>query len=64
MEVANTYGAKLVADSVENDRVLKVLKEYGVDYAQGYHIGVPKRELTKRQISDEEIRNREILQRI
>lgn len=64
IEVANAYGAKLVADSVENNGVLDVLKEYGVDYAQGYHIGVPKRELTKRRMSEEEIRNREILQRL
>lgn len=37
--------AKTVAEYVENREILTILKEMGVDYAQGYHIGRPAEEL-------------------
>jgi diguanylate cyclase (GGDEF)-like protein len=41
--VAHTFGKKTVAEFVENEEVLAVLKEFEVDYAQGYYIGKPER---------------------
>ena len=40
-EVSQALGKKTVAEFVENEEVLEVLKGFGVDYAQGYHIGKP-----------------------
>jgi EAL domain-containing protein (putative c-di-GMP-specific phosphodiesterase class I) len=34
-------GKKTVAEFVEDEATLKKLRELGVDYAQGYHIGRP-----------------------
>jgi len=33
---------RVVAEYVENEAILKTLKELGVDYGQGFHIGKPK----------------------
>ena len=43
--VAKGLGVKTVAEFVENEKVLLLLEELGVDYAQGYHIGKPQVEL-------------------
>ncbi len=40
-DVAKGMGIKTIAEFVENEEVLQILKEYGVDYAQGYFIGKP-----------------------
>lgn len=40
-EVGHFMGKKVVAEYVENDEILKVLVEIGVDYAQGYGIEKP-----------------------
>ncbi|NOY62425.1 MAG: EAL domain-containing protein [Gammaproteobacteria bacterium] len=45
IEIAKTLGKQTVAEFVENEQVLQMLKEYGVDYVQGYHIGMPKPDL-------------------
>ena len=47
IQVVQSLGKKAVAEFVENGEILKLLEEYGVDYAQGYYIGkpVPFREL-------------------
>lgn len=42
IEVSQALGKKTIAEYVENEKILKVLKEFGVDYAQGYLIGRPK----------------------
>ncbi|MBI5892687.1 MAG: EAL domain-containing protein [Deltaproteobacteria bacterium] len=39
--VAKGMGIKTVAEFVEKEETIKLLKEYGVDYAQGYAIGKP-----------------------
>ncbi|MCL6634589.1 MAG: EAL domain-containing protein [Peptococcaceae bacterium] len=39
--VAHTLGKKTVAEFVESEGVLKILKEMQVDYVQGYHLGKP-----------------------
>jgi len=40
-EIGHYMGKKTIAEFVENDDVLKLLKEIGVDYAQGYQIARP-----------------------
>ena len=40
-EVAHSLGKKVVAEFVENEDILKLLNQFDVDYAQGYHIGRP-----------------------
>jgi diguanylate cyclase (GGDEF)-like protein len=40
-DVAHSLGKKVVAEFVENEEILKILGEHGVDFAQGYHIGRP-----------------------
>lgn len=41
MTIAHAYGALVVAEHVENEEVLEILRELGVDYAQGYFTGKP-----------------------
>lgn len=41
VDFAKKIGAKTVAEFVETDEVLQILKAKGVDYAQGYFIGKP-----------------------
>jgi EAL domain-containing protein (putative c-di-GMP-specific phosphodiesterase class I) len=41
-EIAHGLGKKTVAEFVENEESLLILKRLGVDYAQGYHIGKPE----------------------
>jgi len=42
VEVSRGLGKKTIAEFVENEETLRLLLEYGVDYAQGYHIGKPR----------------------
>ncbi len=44
VDVAKGMGKKTVAEFVENAETLKLLEEFGVDYAQGYYIGKPEPE--------------------
>lgn len=38
---ARGLGKQTVAEYVEDEQTVQLLREYGVDYAQGYHIGRP-----------------------
>jgi diguanylate cyclase (GGDEF)-like protein/PAS domain S-box-containing protein len=40
-QIAHALGKKTIAEFVENETTLDLLREYGVDYAQGYHCGKP-----------------------
>jgi len=40
-DIAHGMGKRVVAEFVENEEILRILGEIGVDYAQGYHIGRP-----------------------
>jgi len=40
-EIAHIMGKKTIAEFVENPRVLSMLKDIGVDYVQGFYLGVP-----------------------
>jgi Amt family ammonium transporter len=37
-----SLGLNIVAEGVEDAESLSLLEDYGVDYAQGYHIGRPR----------------------
>jgi diguanylate cyclase (GGDEF)-like protein/PAS domain S-box-containing protein len=39
--IAHSLNKKTVAEYVENEEILSILKEIGVDYFQGYHLGKP-----------------------
>ena len=41
-DIGHEIGLITVAEYVENDDILKLLKELGVDYAQGYGVVKPK----------------------
>ena len=44
IDVAKGLGKKTTAEFVENAEILTLLKEFGVDYAQGFYIGRPRSE--------------------
>jgi len=41
VQLARGLGKKSVAEFVDDERTVQLLREYGVDYAQGFYIGVP-----------------------
>lgn len=48
-DVSHALGKKTIAEFVENEQVLEILKEYKIDYAQGYHIGKPAEFIDKQE---------------
>ena len=44
-DVARSMGIKTIAEFVENNEIIIILREYGVDYGQGYFIGKPSPEM-------------------
>jgi EAL domain-containing protein (putative c-di-GMP-specific phosphodiesterase class I) len=42
-DMGHVLGKKTIAEFVESEAILQKLRELGVDYAQGYHIGRPQR---------------------
>jgi EAL domain-containing protein (putative c-di-GMP-specific phosphodiesterase class I) len=44
-DVAKGMKIKTIAEFVEHEETLKILQEYGVDYAQGYFIGKPSSDI-------------------
>lgn len=43
VSIANRFGMKTVAEGVEDEATLKILRDLDVDLAQGYHVGYPGR---------------------
>jgi diguanylate cyclase (GGDEF)-like protein len=41
VQVAQGLGMRTIAEFVEDEAIVDFLREYGVDYAQGYHVGRP-----------------------
>ena len=41
MEMAKTVKKKTFAERVEDETTLRMVRHYGIDYAQGYHIARP-----------------------
>jgi diguanylate cyclase (GGDEF)-like protein/PAS domain S-box-containing protein len=50
VEVGHVMGVQVIAEWVENEATLLLLKGMGVDYAQGYHLGRPKEVLIEEGI--------------
>jgi EAL domain-containing protein (putative c-di-GMP-specific phosphodiesterase class I) len=42
VEVARGLGIRTVAEFVEDQATLELVREYGVDHAQGFHVGRPR----------------------
>ncbi len=40
-DVARALGKKTIAEFVESEQIVTILKELNIDYAQGYHISKP-----------------------
>lgn len=51
-DVAHALGKQTVAEFVENEESFQLLVQYGVDYAQGYHLGRPDIALPCRAIAE------------
>jgi diguanylate cyclase (GGDEF)-like protein len=43
VSIARSLGRQTIAEGVEDAATLKLLRDYGVDYAQGFHVGQPER---------------------
>ncbi|MFW2373985.1 MAG: putative bifunctional diguanylate cyclase/phosphodiesterase [Gammaproteobacteria bacterium] len=43
IDIARGLGIKTIAESVENERIMQLLKELNADYGQGYFMGCPKK---------------------
>jgi diguanylate cyclase (GGDEF)-like protein len=52
IEVAHSLGKKVIAEYVENREIMDKLVEFGVDYVQGYFIGMPNVELVDEDFVD------------
>jgi diguanylate cyclase (GGDEF)-like protein len=46
--LAREFGIKTVAECVEDEKILATIRELGLNYGQGYHIGIPSPELTEK----------------
>ncbi len=45
--MAHALGKQTIAEFVEDEATLDILKAYGVDYAQGYFLGKPRASLNQ-----------------
>jgi len=41
-QVAHALGKQTIAEFVQNEKTLQLLKKYGVDFAQGHYLGKPQ----------------------
>ena len=41
VEIARGLGKKTIAEYVGDEETLALLRDYGVDFAQGFHVGRP-----------------------
>jgi EAL domain-containing protein (putative c-di-GMP-specific phosphodiesterase class I) len=41
VNLAQGFGQQTIAEGVEDEETLELLREYGVDFAQGFHLGRP-----------------------
>jgi EAL domain-containing protein (putative c-di-GMP-specific phosphodiesterase class I) len=51
-QVGHLMGVKVIAEYVENDQVMQIIREIGVDYGQGYGISkpIPLEDVIKRHV--------------
>jgi len=52
IDIAHSLGKKAIAEYVSNPEILRLLKEFGVDYVQGYLLGKPEKTLLDEQYID------------
>lgn len=45
INIAHSLNKDAIAEFVENEDILELLKQFGVDYVQGFHTGKPKAEI-------------------
>jgi len=45
-QIAKTVGKITIAEYVLNEDTMTLLKELGIDYAQGHYIGMPQQKIT------------------
>ena len=45
--LAKEFGIQSIVESVENEEILAVIKQIGINYGQGYHLGRPSPELRR-----------------
>ncbi len=43
--IAKNYNAKIIAEFVENENVVLILKKLGIEYGQGYYFGKPSEDV-------------------
>lgn len=41
VHIAHSFGKATIAEGVEDEETLALLRDFGVDFAQGYHVGMP-----------------------
>jgi PAS domain S-box-containing protein len=41
VHIAQSFGQRTIAEGVEDEETLDLLRDFGVDFAQGYHLGRP-----------------------
>lgn len=49
-QIAHALDKKTIAEFVQNEKTLNLLKDYGVDFAQGYHLGMPLPTIDTKQL--------------
>jgi EAL domain-containing protein (putative c-di-GMP-specific phosphodiesterase class I) len=42
VDIARGLGKRTIAEFVGDERTLELLREYGIDFAQGFHVGRPR----------------------
>lgn len=52
IDIAHSLGKKAIAEYVSDPEILRLLKEFGVDYVQGYLLGKPEKILLDEQYID------------
>jgi EAL domain-containing protein (putative c-di-GMP-specific phosphodiesterase class I) len=40
-DIAHTLGKQVIAESIEDDETVKILRQFGIDFGQGYYLGKP-----------------------
>jgi EAL domain-containing protein (putative c-di-GMP-specific phosphodiesterase class I) len=43
VQFAKAFGQETVAEGVEDSETLALVRAFEIDYAQGFHIGIPER---------------------
>ncbi len=52
IQIAKTLGKKITAEYVQDAATLEMLKRFGADYVQGYYLGKPMRDTTRKNYDE------------